>query len=171
MIAFSCSSQTKISEIKVESKSELKPPFANQGEQEDYWTQELFKKEYKAKTYKKYYGEIKVDTINRIRFGKVQSITLSGTDSKLNSIFTNGLFYPELLGSLSLQISDLVELEFLTDSPKVKRFRFWLFRPNMANPQVYVFELQNENATEKTDLESWFKQAKLTFLKAGWLII
>ena len=41
----------------------------------------------------------------------------------------------------------------------------------MANPQVYLFELRNENATEKTDWEKWIKGSKLTFLKDGWIII
>ena len=39
-----CNSQSRIVETKTEQKMELKPPFANQGEQEDYWAQELFKK-------------------------------------------------------------------------------------------------------------------------------
>jgi len=171
IISFSCISQTKIPETKTEQKSELKPPFSNQGEQEDYWTQELFKNEYKAKTFSKYIGEIKVDENNRIQFGKVQSIEISGTDSKYLAILTNGLFYPDLLNSISLQISDLEELEFLSDSPKVKRFRFWLFLPYIQNPQVYVFELRNEKANEKTKWENWIKNAKLTFLKDGWIIL
>lgn len=41
MLSFSlsCVSQS------TESFTELKPPFNTQGEQEDYWAQELFKKE------------------------------------------------------------------------------------------------------------------------------
>ena len=72
ILLFSCSSQAKISETKLESKSELKPPFDNQGQQEDYWTQELFKKEYEAKTYKKFYGKINVENDNRISFGEME---------------------------------------------------------------------------------------------------
>tara|TARA_R100000306_G_scaffold40171_1_gene39511 strand:+ start:126 stop:641 length:516 start_codon:yes stop_codon:yes gene_type:complete len=171
MLVCGCTSQSKIVETKAEQKAELKPPFANQGEQEDFWAQELFKKEYKANTYSKYIGEIKLENENQIRFGDVQSIFISGTETKYYSILTNGLFHPDLLNALSLQITDLEEMEFLSNSPKVKRFRFWLFRPNMANPQVYLFELRNENATEKTDWEKWIKGSKLTFLKDGWIII
>ena len=166
-----CNSQSKIVETKNEKKTELKPPFANQGEQEDYWAQELFKKEYVAKNYSKYFGEIKVEDNNQIRFGDVQSIFISGTDTKYYSVLTNGLFHPDLLNALSLNITDLEELEFLSNSPKVKRFRFWLFRPNMANPQVYLFELRNEKANEKTEWEKWIKGSKLTFLKDGWIIL
>ena len=41
----------------------------------------------------------------------------------------------------------------------------------MANPQVYLFELTNEKANEKTDWKSFIKNAKLTFVKEGWIII
>ena len=39
------------------------------------------------------------------------------------------------------------------------------------NPEVYFIELINENATEKTELNTFINGAKLTFVQKGWLII
>jgi len=67
------------------------------------------------------------------------------------------------------------ELTFLSDSPKVKRFQFWLFSKfgdvYMMNPNVYFFELTNEAANEETDLKSFIENAKLTFIRYAWTII
>jgi hypothetical protein len=165
-----CKSQSDPEKVKNEKSTDLKPPFKNQGEQEDYWAQELFKKEYKKQHYSKFIGEI-ITTDGKIKFGKVQYIELFDSNSDYNLIFEKGLFYPDILNAISLQIGSLEELEFLSNNPKVKRFRFWLYRPNMANPQVYLFELTNEKANEKTDWKSFIKNAQLTFVKSGWIII
>jgi hypothetical protein len=171
MLVCGCNSQSKIIETKTGQNTELKPPFTNQGEQEDYWAQELFKNEYVAKTYSKFIGKIKAGKKNQIKFGDLKSISIYETDTKYYSILKNGLFHPDLLNAFSLSINGLEELEFLSNSPRVKRFRFWLYRPNMANPQVYLFELRNEKATKKTNWENWINGSKLTFLKDGWIII
>lgn len=165
-----CKSQSEPEKVKTEKSTELIPPFKNQGEQEDYLAQELFKKEYKKQHYSKFIGEI-TTTDSKIKFGKVQYIELFDSNSDYNLIFEKGLFYPDILNAISLRIGSLEELEFLSNNPKVKRFRFWLYPPNMANPQVYLFELTNENANEKTDWKSFIKKAKLTFVKDGWIII
>lgn len=165
-----CKSQNEPGKVETEKSTELRPPFKNQGEQEDYWAQELFKKEYKKQYYSKFIGEI-TTTDSKIKFGKVQYIELFDSNSDYNLIFEKGLFYPDILNAISLRIGSLKELEFLSNNPKVKRFRFWLYRPNMANPQVYLFELTNEKANEKTDWKSFIKNAKLTFVKEGWIII
>ena len=165
-----CNSQSEQDKVETEKTTELKPPFKNQGEQEDYWAQELFKKEYKKQHYSKFIGEI-TTTDSKIKFGKVQYIELFDSNSDYNLIFEKGLFYPDILNAISLRIGSLEELDFLSNNPKIKRFRFWLYRPNMANPQVYLFELTNEKANEKTDWKSFVKNAKLTFIKDGWIII
>ncbi|GLB48735.1 hypothetical protein [Neptunitalea lumnitzerae] len=170
VLTLSCSSVYKTTEVEVNSSIQLSPPFTNQGEQEDYWAQELFKKEYTKKQYSKFVGEI-TNTGNKIRFGKFQFVELFDSNSDYNMIFEKGLFYPDILNVISLNIGSLEELKFLSDNPKVKRFRFWLYRPNMANPQVYVFELTNYKATEKTDWKSFIKDAQLTFVKDGWIIL
>lgn len=176
----------------------LKPPFKNQGEQENYWAQELFKKEYKKTTYKVYTEKIERIDISKFTYDN-KSFNVSVTNKALELIFTKGILYPQLISGYTteprkskkeldsltnsqryfyelkrgdnLTITDLEELTFLTDSPKVKRFCFWLFRPKSANPQVYLFELTNEKATKKTTLKEFIKNSKLTFLKAGWIVI
>jgi hypothetical protein len=181
-----------------QESTELKPPFKNQGEQEDYWAQELFKKEYKKTTYKVYTEKIERIDISKFTYDN-KSFNVSVANKAIELIFTKGVLYPQLisgytteprksdkeLDSLSnteryfyelkrgdnLTITDLEELTFLSGSPKVKRFRFWLSGPKSANPQVYLFELTNEKATEKTTLKKFIKNSKLTFLKAGWIVI
>ncbi len=171
-LCYSCASQVQLTDSTIEKKSGLrKPTFKNQGEQEDYWAQEFFKKEYKPEKYLKYSGEIKIREDNRIHFGQFQAVEIFNTNSENNMIFTKGLFYPDILGLMSLKIGNLEEVKFLSDSPKIKRFRFWLYRPNMANPQVYFFELTNNKATERTEWNSFIENARLTFVKGGWIII
>lgn len=192
MFAITCQSQNST------KKKELKPPFNNQGEQENYWAQELFKKEYKKTTYEVYTNDIKKVGTTDFVYNNM-TFHIYGVHKTLESIFTKGILYPQLingyelapkksakeLDSLSkaqrylyemyrgdnLIVTNLEELKFLSNSPKVKRFRFWLNRPKMANSQVYLFELTNEKATKKTTFEEFLKNAKLTFFKAGWIVI
>jgi len=120
--------------------------------------------------------------------------------SKYLPIFLEGFFYPQLIignkenskilsidelnkmtseeqvfynmsKNALLNISNLEELRFLKTSPKIKRFRFWSFRPGFANPQVYYFELTNEAANEKTSFENFIKNSNLTFIKSGHIVI
>lgn len=192
IFAATCQSQNST------KKEELKPPFKNQGEQENYWAQELFKKEYKKTTYQVYTKDIKKISSTSFSYnGKVFQV--QGIHKTLELIFTKGILYPQLisgyttqpkksakeLDSLSLGqrylyemnrgdnlfIGNLKELRFLSNSPKIKRFRFWLSRPKTANPQVYLFELTYEKATEKTTLKEFIENCKLTFFKAGWIVI
>ncbi|MFP9113803.1 hypothetical protein ACLI1A_07655 [Flavobacterium sp. RHBU_3] len=146
------------------------PKFKNQGEQEDFWAWRLFQKEYKVESYERFGGEIS-NIKNTFFFGKISFLTCNYYKPGLEEIFFRGFFYPGLLKAYSLNITDLQELKFLSTSPTIKRFRFWLLRENFANPQVFFFELQNENATIDTSLQDFIKGAKLTFVKEGWIII
>ena len=193
-----CKSQSDCDKVKTEKNTELKPPFKNQGEKENYWTQELFKKEYKKLSYEQYSNEIKENDGTEFVYDN-KSFNIYGVNETLKPIFREGILYPQLisgfttekrksekeLDSLSvseryfyelnrgdnLTISNLEELNFLSTTSKVKRFRFWLSRPKSANPQVYVFELTNEMADKNTELKEFIKNSKLTFLKQGWIII
>ncbi len=196
--SINCKSQSNPEKVQTEKSTELKPPFKNQGEQEDYWTQELFKKEYKKLSYETYRNEIVEKEGTEFIYDN-KSFNIYGVNEALKLIFKKGILYPQLisgfttekrksekeLDSLSatqryfyemsrgdnLTITNLEELHFLSDSPKIKRFRFWLGRPKSANPQVYIFELTNETADKKTELKDFIENSKLTFLKEGWLII
>ncbi|MFY7729597.1 MAG: hypothetical protein ACOVRN_08775 [Flavobacterium sp.] len=147
------------------------PKFKNQGEQEDFLAWRLFQKEYKPESYKRFFGEIS-NLKNTFFFGKISTLTCNDSyEPGLQEIFLRGIFYPKLLNKYNLNITHLEELKFLSTSPKIKRFRFWLQMDNTANPQVFFFELQNENATLGTSLKEFIKDAKLTFIKGGWIII
>lgn len=175
-----------------------KREYKNQGEQENYWAEILFRKEYKKQDYTKFNGKIEIISDDKIKFGNKNLIVYC--PKEYLSIFTTGIFYPQLiLGDTennkilsneeqvklsseerfkynlnrndTFRISAFEELTFLTKSPKTKRFRFWNFRPGFANPQVYFIELTNEKATKKTLLQEFIQNAQLTFIKAGHIII
>ena len=159
---------------RIQPTTELKPPFANQGEQEDYWAQELFKKEYKKHEYPRFEGSI-VTIDNRINFG-TEWIEILSQDSDFQKILEQGLLYPSLFRQPELKLGDFEELYFLTNTPTIKRFRFFLYErtildTKLANPQVYLFELENVNIKGNETLAEFIENAKLTFFKAGWITI
>lgn len=201
-----CKSQSNLEQVNTKKSTELKPPFKNQGEQENYWAQEFFKTKYEKQFYEKFSNDITETAINEIEeideiqlFYDNKSFKIYGIDKSLKLIFKKGLLYPQLfsgfsteprksekeLDSLSvservfyemsrgdnLTISNLEELEFLSDSPKVKRFRFWLMFPKTVNPRVYLFELTNENADKNTELKEFLENSELTFLKVSNILI
>lgn len=157
----------------IQRTAEPNPPFETQGEQEDFWAQELFKNEYKKEEYPRYSGNI-TTTINRIYFEN-DWIEVLGKNSEFQQMFEQGILYPSLFGQYELKFGDLEQLYFLSDNPRVKRFRFihyerTLLDTKLANPQVYLFELENENIKGNEPLSEFVESAKLTFLKAGWIM-
>lgn len=198
ILTFNLSCITQKSEVTDKSNTELKPPFTTQGEQEDYWAQEFFKKEYKKFPYEIYSGEIKEFDETKFIY-KNKSFQIYDINESLKIIFSKGILYPQLISGFTTEprksdkeldsltnseryfydlsrgdnliITELEEIQFLSNSPKIKRFRFWLNRPNSANPQVYLFELIIEKANKNTDLKEFIENSKLTFLKEGWIIL
>ena len=198
IVIFTFGCKTQRNEIIAVPTSDFKPPFRNQGEQENYWAQEVFKSNYKKLKYDKYSGKIE-NIDNEIFIYGNKSFNLYGVNNTLVRIFSKGILYPQLISghnseprktkqeldplstsehliyeymrSDDLTITNLEELGYLSNSPKVKRFRLWLGGPKSANPQVYLFELTNINADKKTDLKEFIESSQLTFLKEGWIII
>lgn len=152
-------------------KIELKPPFKNQGEQENYWAQEHFKQKYLRQKHSRFTGNITVqnDSIMNFNFSILRIVT--NKNNYYINIFKNGLIYPQLLNRKDLGISSVEELDFLSDNPKVKRFRFWAWQNNSRNPQVYLFELTNTKTDNHTSFGDFCKGATLTYLKDGWIVI
>jgi hypothetical protein len=147
--------------------------FKNQGEQEDYLIGQFFKNNYSKQKFNRYAGGIIIrgDTVKYL-----DKYFLLWTVDKFKLIFSTGIFYPTIVAGPSkrdyrLTISNFEELEFLNHSPTQKRFRFWLNRNTLLNPTVCFMELTNQNATDKTDIETFIKGASLTFYKEGWIII
>lgn len=172
-----------------------KNEFKNQGEQENALAEQFFEKKYVKQSFEKFQGKITVTDKTNITFNN-KTLQFWDIKPELLQVFTEGIFYPQiLLGNeenniikseselLSereaalynfkrndkLRISNFEELVSLSKSPKVKRFRFLNYSFAPMNPQVYFIELTNENATENTDLNSFIKGAKLTFVCLGWL--
>lgn len=147
-----------------------KKVFKNQGEQEKYQAEAFFKDHYSAQIYPEFSGKITEIDFNTFKFD-TEVIVLDNINRTLKPIFLKGLLYPQIIGTEISFISSLEELKFLNPSPKVKRFKFWLFSKNTSNPTVYLLEITNEQATEKTDLKTFIENGKLSFLKKGWTII
>ena len=153
----------------------VRTQFANQGEQEDYWTEKFFYEKYNKETQAKYIG--KIVEYNKMTFGFDSSVVLLLNDhKKLSSIFKQGLLFPSLFTGTAyvldtIKIDALEELQFLKLPHTKKRFRLWFYGEWQANPNVYLFELTNENSTAQTDLYSFLKGAELTFFKRGWRIL
>ena len=180
-----------------DNKNQIKREFKNQGEQEDYWAEQLFEKEYSKTHFDKFKGDI-VIIGNGFIFGD-KTFVITNTTKELKLIFSSGIFYPTIitgdtksivksqkeLDTLSvaekyfynvartdgLTISGFEELKFLTKSNTQKRFRFWLFRKGSANPTVCFIELTNDKANSKTDLIAFINGAALTYFKSSWIVI
>ena len=142
-----CKSKIEKENVVTEKSTELKPPFNNQGEQEDYWAQEFFKIEYKKQTHKRFTESIEIqkekelldgngnrmEFANQIRFGN-RAINIHLPDLKYQSIFKNGILYPDLISENDFTIGVFEELDFLSLTANVKRFRMWIFHEKRANP-------------------------------------
>ena len=146
------------------------PEFKNQWEQEDYWTKKFFDNNYKKQQISRYTGNISIIDSNRIRFDKTLLMVYQ-CDAKFRAIFTNGIFYPSLVGTDSLTISNVEEPSFLKSSVKIKRFKILTWMRPLINPSVYFFEITNDKATIRTSTEDFVKGAHLTFIKQGWIQI
>ena len=181
----------------IDNKNQPKREFKNQGEQEDYWAEQIFEKEYTKTHFDKFKGDIVINGDGFIYGDK--TFVLTNTPKELKTIFSNGIFYPNIitgdtksvvksqaeLDTLStvqkvfynmartdsLTISGLEELKFLTKSYTQKRFRFWLFRKGAANPTVCFIELTNDKANSKTELIAFINGAALTYFKSSWIVI
>ncbi|HEY2583850.1 MAG TPA: hypothetical protein VGI43_18720 [Mucilaginibacter sp.] len=107
----SAKAQTLTSEAKPKSSNEkesTEPTFKNQGEQEDYWGEQLFKTQYKRQEFLRFKGQITPSKDAYNYDGAV--LNLSYIEPELKIIFEKGIFYPQLL----------VEKTFNESEPKIK---------------------------------------------------
>jgi hypothetical protein len=139
-----------------------------------------FKNEYIKQTFKTYSDEIKEIEKPELTFDN-KSFHIYGVNGTLKVFFLKGILYPQLISSYTtdrrksekeldsltvsqkyfyeltrganLTITNLEELKYLSNSPKIRRLRFWLGRSNSANLQVYLFELTDETADKNTELK------------------
>ena len=162
------------------------------------FAKDVFEKKYSKQYFEKFNGKIIIENRTSIKFDE-KTLVIYNLSDELKSIFTSGIFYPNIITGNrpavikskeeiesmtknekmfynmtrtdSLKISYFDELKLLNPNPKIKRFIFWLFNMGSANPTECYLELENENATEKTPLMEFIKNAKLTFYYQGTLIL
>ena len=77
-----------------------KKEFKNQGEQENYWAQQLFEKYYLKEKYKRYDSKIEING-NSYKYND-KTLDLRNTAHELTTIFSKGIVFPSL-----------VEIEFI----------------------------------------------------------
>jgi len=148
---------------------------------------EVFEKKYEIQNHSKFIkSQIQIFS-NKVVLDNIRSISFSEKiETMYKLIMENGLLDPhQINGSFTIEICCFDELKLLNPNPKTKRFKFWIFPKNnrdlntsevkklsnAINPSEYYFELQNENATEKTSYEDFISGAKLTFITFGTIII
>jgi hypothetical protein len=134
--------------------------------------EQVFSKKYIDQRHARFPDEIKVFD-NIIRYGN-GTIVLSGTDEILKTIFTTGLVYPELIRGVRFDfISIIVTREVVLEKnvPTRRYFYFWIETSGFANPSAYYFELENKNADTTTDLKTFIKGARLSYIAFGTVVI
>lgn len=142
----------------------------------------------------RYKGNIWASGDTAIKYDDV-ILTIYNQRATYRSLFEKGVFYPSILtGNISggdwekergilikkrniffdftkLSIGDFEEIKSLQNSATVKRIRFWVFRPVLANPWEYIMDLENSAATEGTDFKTFIEGCKLTYIKFVTIII
>lgn len=148
---------------------------------------EHFETEYQFQDYFKFSkSQIQIDS-NKVILDKLKSITYpKDIDNKLKVIFENGLLDPmKIIGFPHLIISAIDELSLLNPNPQTKRFSIIVFKHNIPttgndlidklnaglNPDIYFFEIQNKKADENTSFEDFVKDANLTYLGYGGILL
>lgn len=143
------------------------PEFKNQGEQEIYWTKQIFKNGYKTHEYNLFPG--KSDKSGSIVVWGLDSLFITSLSPKFRPIFVKGLIYPELI--IGRFIENIEELKFVEQESEQKRFKLVVGVKGMTNSVVYFFELTNKSATPSTSLADFIGGARLTFFKQAWVAL
>lgn len=149
----------------------------------------LFKGIYVKEGFERYNGTITVLGDTAIKYDEIM-LKVSTKISELRSLFTEGIFYPSILfGNNSesgwekgkpsqglfdmsvISISIFKEIKLPEIIVKRKRYRMWIWYKSFANPTEYEFDIENDTATATTDLATFVKDAKVTYIRYVTLII
>ena len=102
----------------IDNKNQPKREFKNQGEQEDYWAEQLFEKEYTKTHFDKFKGDIVINGDGFIYGDK--TFVLTNTPKELKTIFSNGIFYQNIItGDTKSVVKSQAELDTLSTVQKV----------------------------------------------------
>lgn len=112
------------------------------------------------------YADNGLDRSVKIRMPKDTTQRSRSADTVPAAKNLQSIFNPE-----SLAVSAFEELKPLETSPKHRRFRFLLYMKGLINPTLYFVELTNDKAASETDLTTFMKSARITFLRQGSLLI
>jgi hypothetical protein len=155
-------------------KFTLKREFANEGEHSEYMIRDVFNNKYHEQSYPKYAGQIKIITSENTTSIIYDSISISIGEYNKNylELFSSGLITPQMLGcstSEGLAIS-VKELKYLEKKDKL-RFEFWVGPPNSFVTQSFLIELTNKEKLETNNFNEFIKNAQVTFVYEGWMIL
>jgi len=162
------------------------------------FSQELFASDKYIRTrYERFPGEIVMLDSDTYKFGE-KTIKISLEDKRYEVIFRKGIFNPDVVfGTEStrkdqeelkqltqnerifynmirndrLSICCIQELKKLNPNPQTRRFVYWIFREEVANPTECYFELYNEKAAPNSSIEEFLESAEMTFFYQGTLIL
>lgn len=105
-----------------------------------------------------------------VKDGKeIENVKLKPENNMTTSSKSETIILDDLVGVNNLNFGNFKELH-LEGMPFKKRFSFWLSRKKIVNPEIYYFELTNENATKETSMEAFIRGARLSVLRAGGVI-
>lgn len=148
--------------------------FENAGEQEDFATRQVFRKNYETREFEAYKGDIECyKNKHGINFKFDSALIIIGNqDSIYSPLFTSKVIRPGLIGCNSLSghfiiINELSDLE----KKHKKRFSLWVFQPECLNPQVVLIEIIIPVKNKDVPLSEFVENASLTFVYLGWIIL
>lgn len=150
--------------------------YENEGEAEKVRIRNYFKANYKPEIYKKFAGKSEIKTVEQITRIEYDSVTviLNAQVQDLKNLFLSGLLSGNMINGINaktISVCCLEELTYLRTKKYQRRFKFLVFYENYMNPSVFLIELTNNEADNKTSLNAFIKGAELTFIRRTWIQI
>jgi hypothetical protein len=117
----------------------------------------------------KYEGRIDFELTTKDTIIKLDSIKIafSSDNSDYLELFKSRLIPSNVLYTDTLEkvsVCCFEQFDYLKTKKTARKFKLWKYDGRLVNPTAYYFELTNENANRETDLETFIKGAKLTFM-------
>jgi hypothetical protein len=94
LVSIVCCSLFVNGQVRLGSSDKSKHEFQNQGEQENYWAEQLFKKEYRKRRFKKFNGKI---IINDDQYQYGNQVLIISVSSDFKPLFEQGILYPDII--------------------------------------------------------------------------
>ena len=170
-----------------------------QGDQELKWAKEAFDKNNQRREYPKFTGQIINTEGSTYKFNE-SFITVYEISDETKYLIENGIFYPSIVTendfppgiirinmklNMKNQTKDELPIQLSKDSLIIsnfecieslstitqKRFRLYLFRKGVINPQLCFIELTNKDATKETTYMEFVKNCRVTFFEKGSILI